>query len=157
MLLLETNPQPGGILIESWYLSDNPSIDRAAASTFWDKKFVVETINKCHKYLLLVGLEICQNHMLHLPLKSVINLGSIKLFLSPPNGHFCLYHQSQNSLWNFQVRNQTNAFVLFFDIDAARLGRRCLIRWLGRTWSLKPKIPINKILCMPFITGISKE
>lgn len=63
MLLLETHPQPGGILIESWCLSDNPSIDRAAASTFWDKKFVVETINKCYNYLLLVGLESCQNHV----------------------------------------------------------------------------------------------
>ena len=60
MLFLEKHPQPGGILIESWYLSDNTSIDRAAASTFWDKKFVVETINKCHKYLPLVGLESCQ-------------------------------------------------------------------------------------------------
>lgn len=52
--VLETNPQPRGILIESWYLSGSPSIDRAAASTLWDKSFVLDKWAK----QMVVGTEV---------------------------------------------------------------------------------------------------
>lgn len=68
--VLETNPQPGGILIESWCFGGNPSINRAAASIFWDKSFATETIKRCNKHLPLVGLGSCQENMFHLPLAS---------------------------------------------------------------------------------------
>lgn len=89
-VVLETSPQPGGILMKRLHLSGNTSNDRAAASTLWDKSFVVETINKCHKHLLLVGLEGCQEQAFPLPPDSVISLGSIKLFSSPLNTNLSL-------------------------------------------------------------------
>lgn len=140
VVILETNSQPGGIPIESWYFSDNPSIHRAPVSTLRDKSCTPETVKRCNKYLPLVGWGSCQEQgLICLPPQRH------KVIFSPPNTNLRLYHQCQNFLCRFQVKNQTNASVLVFKLYMyCQIRKEIATRWLGRTGSWSQRFQQTK-------------